>query len=191
MKTILLDCDGVILDHVTVFHELHEHLIVHENRPTQYKNFNCYFNLGDTEVNKMVTKFNNSKQFGTLPAIKDAKEVLNNLYQDGYKIFVISSCGDSKKVIDKRTNNLHTEIGDIFEDIICLPLGANKSEVLSKWKNTNLLWVDDFLQHCKDGDILGLDSRLFKTVYNHYMDYPMINNWLEADAIIRNKTLSE
>lgn len=188
MKTILLDCDGVILDHMTLFHDLYKHRIVYQDRPSQYKSFNCYFNRDPLEVDVMVNEFNNSQHFGTLPAIDNSKEVLNNLYQDGYKIFVITACGNSNKVVDARVKNLHNEIGDIFEDIICLPLGADKTPALSKWKNTNILWIDDFVTHCKAGVALGLDSKLFKSLYNHYIEYPMIDNWLHADTIIRNKT---
>ena len=187
MNTILLDCDGVILDYFSVIHEKHDHLVNTENRPTLFNDFNCYFNIGAHTVNKLVTEFNDSPEFALLPAYQNAKEVLNSLYDDGFEIIVVTSCGDKKHIIDRRIQNLHSEIGDIFEDIICLPLEADKKDILSKWKNTNNIWVDDRLHNCETGLEVGLDSLMYETLYNHYIDFPKAEEWLHLHEIIKDK----
>ena len=187
MKTLLLDCDGVILDFLTVVHSKYDYLVNHENRPEEYYDFNCYFNIPQNDVDTMVKSFNASEEFSKIPAFKYARHVLQGLKQDGYDIFVITSCGNSSDIVDMRVKNLHNEIGDVFEDIICLPLEGDKRETLSKWKNTDVLWVDDRLHNCEVGTELGLDSMMFESIYNHYMEHPKVDNWIDLEKIIRNK----
>jgi hypothetical protein len=56
--------------------------------------------------------------------------------------------------------------GDIFDDVICLPMGSVKKEVLLHWKNTGLFWIEDYLRNAEDGYDLGLKSILITNPTN-------------------------
>ena len=192
MKTILLDCDGVILDYETEFIKHYTDKLKLNNKNKNIpnislKSFEAFFNLPSEEITNMLKHFNNSEMFENLEPVKDAGKILKKLHHLGFKLYVITSCGNSKDIIQKREKNLLNKIGNIFADIVYLPLRSSKYEALFKWKNSGYYWIDDHVKNCKIGDKLGLNSFMFRTDFNKNILYPSIEHWQHFYNIIQNE----
>ena len=55
---------------------------------------------------------------------------------------------------------------ELFDEIICLPCGADKDGVLERYKDTGCYWIEDKVENAVVGDRLGLHSVLVKHDFN-------------------------
>ena len=183
---VLLDCDGVILDYDYAFLSNFSGEKNLDNTKMA-NNFQELLKMDEQTILKMVTDFNESEHFEKIPAIKGARRYIRLLHNQGYNIHVITSCGNSSKNIEKRIKNLHTQIGDVFDNIICLPLHADKTETLRKWYGSKHIFVDDNPKHLQSGVDLGLFSVLFRSLFNNHINYGLIaENWWYLNNIINS-----
>ena len=62
---------------------------------------------------------------------KEAIEYINNIKQE-YDIVAITCLGTEEDQKNKRTNNLVNHYGEVFSDVICIPVRHSKEEYLKK-----------------------------------------------------------
>ena len=54
----------------------------------------------------------------------------------------------------------------MFEEIVCLNMGANKYEELTRWRDSGLFWIEDHPEQAEAGYKAGLKPLLINHPYN-------------------------
>lgn len=184
-KTILIDCDGVVLNWEYAFHvwlEEHGHEPVVVDQGLFYR-ISDQYGLSEDKVVRMVRHFNESASIGFLPPLRDAIQYITRLHNEhGYVFHAITSVIDDPNVVKLRTMNLHKLFGEsTFSAIECLPLGSTKKQALRKFANSGLYWIEDHIKNAEDGLDLGLKPLLMEHGYTLNYDgcIPKVKNWKE------------
>jgi FMN phosphatase YigB (HAD superfamily) len=187
---ILTDVDGVLLNWIHGFKEFVElkGFTVDTDEPYHY---DLRTWLKTDNVLPLIEEFNYSSYFKQLKPIAGAVDAMSRLSKK-YQIVVISSCGVGLE--EARTENLVNVFGDIFKDIICIPLAVSKERYLARYKNC--WWIEDNYEHAKSGADLGHTTLLFKKYTNqthrdnHIGRTPIednlvfIDHWEHAETLI-------
>lgn len=168
IKKAIFDVDSVLVDYRKHFYDF----------CCDYKGFDCsYDDFCKNLPEDMISEFNCHNNFANMEAISGTKEVLKTLYKDNIDLYVLSSCysgnsDEAKIVIDNRIKNLSDNYGDIFQDIMLLELGGDKSKYLDKFDGNSTLFIDDYLKNFNGSKCI-----------NVLADYCNRKNYLDEDII--------
>jgi len=165
-KTILTDCDGVLLDWQLAFHEW---MISkgYVQQATAVYDISIMYGITKVEGKRLVREFNESAWMGFLPALRDARSGVAKLVENGYQFLVITSLSLDEKAKMLRVSNLKNIFGkNVFIDVICLDTGADKDEALAPYKDSGLFWIEDKTENAQCGDKLGLKSIIITHDHN-------------------------
>ncbi len=182
-KLIITDCDGCLLNWNVRFTawmaELGHTLI----DPNAY-DISIRYNLAPGHGDLLVRRFNDvEKAVGQLPAWGDSVAFVRKLhFVHGYRFVVISSVSETKHTAVLRRDNLYAVFGpEVFSHIVCLKIGADKSDSLRPYKNSGLFWIEDNLKNAMTGHGLGLKTLLIDASYNgaETLPFPRVKNWSE------------
>lgn len=77
---------------------------------------------------------------------------------------MVTSCGDAEHIKKARLACINRHVGRVIDDVIFLPLGGGKREILATLPKS--AFVDDQLAMCVDGAVAGHQSFLFDRAYN-------------------------
>ncbi len=172
-RLILTDCDGVLLNWVKGFSTFIEgkgHKCGVEDSD-QYS-LERRFGLTTDQVISHVNEFNESDAIRSLEPYADSVEYVKKLSEQGFRFTVISALTGNAKARQNRWINLQSVFGDVFEDLICLPIMTNKSVALEPWKGTNHFWIEDHVEQALAGLNQGLRPILVSHPYNNGIDCP-------------------
>ena len=92
-----------------------------------------------------------------------------------------------------RKRNLIDHFGDVFEDFVFLDTGQGKREALSKWKSSNMFWIEDKPENAFTGATVGLVALLLDLPHNSsytinkQMNFQRAKNWKHIYDIIKEK----
>ena len=183
-KTILVDCDGVLLDWEYSFHAWmcrHGYKIV-ENGFNIYK-VNERYGIEYAEGKKLVRMFNESAAIRKLPPLRDAMKYVKKLHEEhGYVFHAITSLSNDTYSQYLRTKNLIELFGKTaFEKYTYLDTGADKDEALAEYEGSGCFWVEDKPDNAECGLRFGLDSILINHKHNENVELSTgitrVNNW--------------
>jgi FMN phosphatase YigB (HAD superfamily) len=190
-RTILVDCDGVLLDWEWAFG-----IWMQERGYVQRPNAKDYYTIHDQfenltwkEAKKFTRLFNESAAIGFLPPLRDSVYWVRRLNEElGYRFICITSLSTDINAQKLRRMNLEKYYGDVFDDIVCLPTGSDKHEALDKFVGTEYFWVEDKPENADVGFERGLRSILIEHGHNmkHQCPYPIAKNWHEIFDIVAN-----
>lgn len=191
IKTIIVDVDDTIVDYSTAFFNFHGHYNIQQG---YYKNYDEYLNMlaGREEydferVQQMVEDFNISPEFANLKPRAYAREALHELKRRNFNLHVITSCGDHSKTKQYREQNLETEFGNIFDDIIILPTMSSKTSYLKQYDSSTTLLVEDNVKNYLAAQELGMFSILIDHKFTHVPDNTYVHDdWREIFENIVN-----
>ncbi len=166
-KVILTDCDGVLLDWEYAFDQWmrrHEFMPTQEPIAAAYKMVERYEDVCEKDMNRLIRMFNESAAMRKLPPMRDAIKYVRKLHQEhGYIFHCITSMSTDTYAQHLRKKNLCEMFGpSVFEDYIFLDCGADKDEVLEKYRDTGCWWVEDKPQNADVGLEVGLRSILLE-----------------------------
>ena len=195
LKTILTDCDGVILDWEEGFSVWMEHHGHQKVEGYQYLyNIGQRYGMSSEAGNKLVKQFNESAAIGFLPPLRDAQFFVKKLHeQHQYKFIAITSLSLDPYAKYLRERNLKKLMGDAFIDVICLDTGADKDKILKDYgiKYPNNYWIEDKPENVDWGIDAGLKGILVE--HGHNMDYKgsatIVKNWEDIYNIITQKEI--
>jgi len=175
---ILVDCDGVLCDWEYSFTQWMNHKGYPTSDSTQY-NVAKRFNLAGDFGKNVVAEFNDSASIAFLPPLRDAVYYIKRLNMlHGYRFHCITSLSEDKYAQRLRTQNLELLFGkEIFDEFVYLPCGADKDEVLAKYKGTECFWVEDKPENAEVGKSFGLNSILVAHEHNAYYDGDIERFW--------------
>ena len=191
-KTILVDCDGVLLDWEYAFHgwmTRHGYTMV-EGGFDLYK-INERYGVEKAEGKKLTRMFNESAQIRKLPPLRDAIKYVKKLHEEhGYVFHAITSLSNDQYAQHLRTKNLIELFGPtVFENYVYLDTGADKDEALEEYRGTECYWVEDKTENAIVGAAVGLNSILVNHTHNVNEDLSNVNvtrvqNWKEIYTLI-------
>lgn len=165
-KILLTDADGVLVSWIDGFHswmKSNGYSIVDESKYEIHEKYG----ISRKEGNKLCYQFSHSNEIMTLRPFDDARKYVRKIHYDlGYKVRVITSLTDDVRVQRLRRVNLESTFGPIFDDILCLPHGDNKFKALSRYVDSEYIWVEDKNENAHLGTNLGLYSFLIDRPYN-------------------------
>ena len=171
-KVILTDCDGVLLDWAYAFDQwMARHgYEVNPDFNTNYAMAQRY-GLEKVEAKRLIRMFNESATIRKLPPLRDAIKYVKKLHEEhGYVFHAITSLSNDQYAQHLRTKNLIEMFGPtVFERYIYLDCGADKDEVLYKYKSTECWWIEDKIANAEVGLEMGLRPLLM--VHDHNRSY--------------------
>lgn len=189
---LITDVDDVALDWMGGFRTFLQSkgVKLKKERPTKW-DLNDWIDHHD--VTGLVIEFNHSDAFGRLRPIKGAVKALQSLHQKGVGLWAITSCTDQEEAVRLRKYNLKRCFGDIFTDVVCLPLGMPKHDHLKKHE-PGAYWVDDKFANALAGHEAGHRSMIFERDHNRedpaHPDIPRMRGWKEVYDHIERETRS-
>ena len=164
---ILVDCDGVLCDWEYAFTQFMHHKGFPTINDSVY-NVGERFGFSREQGHTFVEEFNASAAIAFLPPLRDAVYYMKRLHMlHGYQFHCITSLSTNKYAQKLRTQNLELLFGkDLLDDFIYLPCGADKDDVLAKYKDTGCFWIEDKPKNAQVGLDMGLDSILVAHDHN-------------------------
>lgn len=173
MKSVILtDVDSVLLDYDGGFFTYASKrgfgALPFTN--TQHVTYETRLNISTSQVLELLNDFSKSDDFKRLLPYRDAQPHMELLSATGYKFIAVTACGDAPHVVSSRISNLKACFGDVFEDIICLPIQSPKDHILKEWQGSKKVWIEDHPEHSIAGAKLGLRSVLIDQLYNTNVD---------------------
>jgi len=195
-KTLLVDCDGVLLNWAFAFNmwmKKQGHEPVEENKIGAAYCASEVYNITKENKKRLIKQFNESAAIGFLPPLRDAVYHVKRLHEKhGFKFHVITSLSLDESAQELRILNLHKLFGeDCFEKIDILDTGADKDEALLPFKDSGLFWVEDKWENAVTGAELGLRSLVMEHGHNMTESHPNIfhvKNWQEIEEHITSSS---
>ena len=141
MKTILIDCDGVILDWEEAFHEYMNSMGYERSATEGY--VEEQYNKDRSQVIQYIHDVNHSDKIKNLNPIKDSIHYMKLLKSIGYDFICITSISKNELVKKNRMENFDRLLGkDFFDEVIFLNTAEKKDDVLKKYKDSNYWWIE-------------------------------------------------
>ena len=188
-KIILVDCDGVLCNWEWAFDIWVQE---HGHKPVEMGNriydIGLRYNIDKDQGKKLIKLFNESAAIGFLPPLRDAIHYVKKLHEEhGYVFHCITSLSTNRNAQRLREMNLNKLFGEtVFEEIVCLPTGADKDRALEPYRDSGLYWIEDKVENAEVGEKLGLRSIIMEHGFNmHYRGpIPLVKNWAQIYEII-------
>jgi hypothetical protein len=185
-KIILTDADGVILDWEYAFDVwMQQHGFQKQDGGQFVYNIGKRYGIDADHGKKLIKIFNESAAIGFLPPLRDAMYYIKRLHEEhGYVFHCITSLSKDENAQELRTMNLRKLFGTTaFEKFIYLDTGADKDEVLEKYRGKGYYWVEDKITNALAGAKVGLKSLLME--HGHNMDFvgndvQLVKNWKDV-----------
>lgn len=184
-KIIYTDCDGVLLDWETGFHEWMERKGYTAIDKTLYLMGPAY-GISSSDAKNLIKQFNESSAIVDLKPFRDARSAVARLVEAGYKFHMISSLSKEPSAAKLRIKNIEDVFGkDVFVDYLFLDTGADKDEVLDKLPKGSW-WIEDKDENAIVGHDLDLRSLLVAHKHNEQVKHiPRFNTLNDlADHIL-------
>lgn len=180
-KTILTDCDGVLLNWEYAFEIwMDSHGYKRVSRDDYC--IKAAYGINHARKQELIRMFNESAAMGFLPPLRDAVHYVKLLHEKyGFMFEVITSMSTDPYAVRLREMNLQKFFGTAISNVICLDTGADKDEILHERKKFGAYWVEDKVENADLGAALGMTTYLMEHEFN--MDYSgdaiVVKNWQE------------
>ena len=179
-KTILTDCDGVLMNWEQAFNEwmISNGHSIHPDYETSYDMAKKY-NITEDTKRSVVKQFNESSRIGFLPPLRDSIKYVKKLHEEhGYVFHMITSLSKDHWAGKLRIENTEKLFGKTaFEKYIFLDVGADKDDALKQYADSELLWIEDKHENAVTGDRFGLNSVLIAHDHNKDSYIERYDNW--------------
>jgi beta-phosphoglucomutase-like phosphatase (HAD superfamily) len=184
-KLILVDADGVLLDWEWAFNVwMQEHGFAEIAGSKLSYDMSIRYGITREQVRKLIRIFNESAAIGFLPALRDAMYYVKRLHEEhGFRFHCITSLSLDPNAQRLREMNLQKLFGPtVFERIVCLDTGADKTEALEEYEGSGCWWIEDKPENAAVGYKAGLKCLLVEHGHNmHYFHegITLVKSWRE------------
>lgn len=193
-KIILTDCDGVLVK----WEEAFDAFITTKgykripNTESEYSMASRY-GISMKQALEYIKEYNESPEIAELESFADSVQYVAKLANDGFRFIAVTSLSSHPDAKKHRTRNLKNLFGDVFDEVVCLEMGASKAHVLTRWADSGYFWIEDHMRQAEAGHEVGLQTILINHPYNtHYKTdlFPKVSYetpWKEIYNIISNQ----
>lgn len=185
-KVILTDADGVLVNWNKGFLKFMEEKGYPQIPNTDHEySISARHNVTTKQAMDFVKEFNESPAIETLVPFADSVKYIGKLAQLGFRFIVVTSISSHPDAKIRRTKNLQSLFGDVFDEVHCIEQGASKANILMTWADTGYFWIEDHMRQAEAGHEAGLKTILINHPYNsHYKTdlFPTVsyeNPWKE------------
>ena len=172
-QIILTDVDGVLLDWATPFYDWmrEKGYQAHYEGAPKHWDLSDLYQIDEEHTARLCKEFNESPALSSLKPFRHAADYVQALSHEGYRFVAVTSYGTNSDALCRRFENLTNVFGDVFDDVISLPLGSSKVPALTKLSAMypGAFWIEDHKQNVDDGIKLGLRGILVN--HEHNADY--------------------
>jgi hypothetical protein len=166
-KHILTDTDGCLVNWNAGFREFMSGKDYPQVADTDgYYSIASRYGITSEEARLHIREFNESERIAYLRPFADAQEYVGKLANLGFRFTVVTSLSSHPQAKIRRTANLFNLFGDVFEEIVCLNMGANKYNELTRWQDSGLFWIEDHPEQAEAGYRAGLKPLLINHPYS-------------------------
>lgn len=190
-KLILTDVDGVLLSWDYAFDQYMRRTVSSSSAIISHDSHTIGEKYGlDPEVGDYLVRiFNQSATMGFLAPYLDAIKYVKRLHEEhGYIFHAITSMGLDLHAQKLRVMNLENLFGkNVFEDVIFLDTGEEKSSVLKEYAGSDCYWIEDNFANCLTGLEYGLKPILLNHSYNRKYEHDevtRVTSWKDIYHII-------
>ena len=194
-RRLLLDADGVLLNWFEGFAAFASRELGVPLDPATLQSYSMSLWLGEHKHRalELIESFNGSDThgFGQLRPVPGAVEAITDMHASGFELHVITSCTEDPMVAMLREQNLRNVFGDVFEDIACLPMNADKQAHLEIHPPS--VWIDDHWPNLDAGRAAGHLPVLFDACYNQQRadggpdDYLRLQGWSALPRLLQRE----
>lgn len=137
-----------------------------------YKTWDMKAWLGVDDPLTLVRAFNSSHDFGFLEAFPCALELYPAAAEAGHPIVAITACADDVQSHRLRIANLDRVFGPIFEDVLFVPLGGDKTPHLRAAADRYGLglWLEDNHKNALAGAEVGHRTYMVRRAHNQVQE---------------------
>lgn len=187
-KVIFVDCDGVLVDWLYSFHKWMK-MSGYELVDREAYDIAIAYNIPKAQAKKLTAQFNESAAIGWLTPFRDAIKYVRKLHEEhGFVFRCITSLSLNPYAAELRTMNLVSLFGPtVFEDILCLDTGEDKTAALAPYAGHGCFWIEDKPENAVIGSTLGYTAILIKHDHNadfSHKDVPVVATWKEIYEMI-------
>ena len=191
-KTMLVDCDGVVLNWEYAFDIFMEEYGFKRVDGAEFiYDIGKRYGVEKSQGKKLIKQFNESAAIGFLPPLRDSVQYITKLAYQGWQFIAVTSLSTNKYAQKLRRRNLDKIFGKgTFVDVQCLPTGADKDKALSKWKDSGYWWVEDKPENAMVGFNLGLKPIVMEHGFNMNStpdECYLVKNWKEIYKLVNTK----
>jgi hypothetical protein len=200
-KVILTDADGVLNKWHTGIKKFNESKgivssIDLENIDNAFLSSSELFPSDSDEKSfNLLKEYNKSKFCRDLDILeKGSDKIIQDLSSD-FDIIVLSSFGECALSQYNREYSLKNIYGDIFKDIMSIPLKACKEDYLTKLNNDHdvAIWLDDIVTNVQKGFNAGIEDS-FQYTHNincgrNTGEVPELKSWTEIKSFLETNHL--
>lgn len=189
-RTILVDCDGVLVDWETKFHNwMRRHgYLLRDDAEQHYRVSDRFHDITYQESKRLTRFFNESAAIANMPPLRDSVYWVKRLnWKMGFRFHVITSLSHDPDAQYLRRHNLLNLYGDIFDRVLCLDTGSDKDEILEQYRDTGCWWIEDKPENAMAGLVVGLKPILMKQGHNQrfsHAEIPVAPDWQTVYSII-------
>lgn len=190
-KVIVTDVDGVLLNWEYAFNEWMEF-----KGYTPVQDYKHHYDIkhqyqleSKNKGHKLIREFNTSAAIGFLPPLRDAQYYVKMLAEKHqYRFVALTSLSLDPYAVKLRERNLTKMFGDIFDQVICLDTGADKTQALIELyqKYGKTYWLEDKPENVDAGIDAGFQGILVK--HEHNLNYTgeakCVGTWAEIYQLI-------
>ena len=188
--TILVDCDGVLVDWETKFHTWMQRrgYQAHDSHGSFYRISDRYHDLSSKDSKQLIRHFNESAAVRFIAPVRDSVYWVKRLnWKMGFGFHVITSLSLDPDAQTLRRQNLQELYGDIFDHVICLDTGSDKDHALAAYQDYGCWWIEDKPENALAGIACGLRPILI--AHDHNQDFrhdhvPRADSWQQIYDII-------
>jgi FMN phosphatase YigB (HAD superfamily) len=168
-KHILTDVDGVLLCWEEGFNEFINSK-GHPRIPGTETEYSMAARHGISTIQSLdyIREYNESDAMLSLKPFADSVKYVAKLADMGFRFTAITSMSDHPGAKIHRTNNLKALFGDVFDEVVCLEMGASKIHALMRWADSGLYWIEDHMRQAEAGHEAGLRTVLINHPYNNH-----------------------
>ena len=187
-KSILTDCDGVLLNWCTAFHDWMNGFGLFIKDDKEYSMAKAY-GISEEDAEKYLNLACCSEMMKRLrPFSEEDVGVIQDFVKKGWRISVLTATIDHPVIHNYRKENLINVFGEnVFDQIICSDFSGKKIKHLKDLKSEYSYWVEDKVTNYKDGKSLGYKSFLMHRPWNKHLikkSKYVVNNWKEIYDIL-------
>ena len=174
---ICIDMDEVMVDNYQRYHEIYEERFGHSIDPQEYHGKRIYDLPGVESIREELAK---PGFFRNLPVMKDARAVVEELYEN-YEVYIVTAATEFKHSFTDKWEWLEEHMPFVHWERIVFC--GNKSIVHGDYM------IDDKVSNLATFNGQGI---LFTASHNaHDEGYPRMHNWLEVRDFFRNERAGE
>lgn len=186
-RTLILDVDGVILDHARGMIAWAEKKGIPVGCTPEglycYSMSPMFPHMSDKEIWQALEDYSNDDDFAHIPEIDGFADALDGLRQriPDLKVLSITAPGASAKTTASRIENVRRFN---FDKIVVLPLGSSKLEHLAAIE-PGAVFFDDVLHHVQAAESVGHRGVLFRQPHNAgTTHHRVLESWKGAEDFV-------